>query len=283
MRVLLVGVAVLGLVGQASAADMPLLRGSAYEGPPAGFAGFYVGLQGGAAIGSGDFTSDNEHNRLAGLVSGMLNSAPQTAAVNQQFSLANSIQLNRVDTTGQHYGGFVGYNTPWEEGILGIELNYSYTSLNIGSADFFHGTFLTADQYANTIGLLASSNVLVRDYATLRARAGWQLGCFLPYAFAGLAVARADISHSATASMVSVDATNPPLPVPRPTINTGPLTASDLRENAFGYGVALGMGVDVMLSSNFFLRAEYEYVALQRIQDENVHLSTARAAVGVKF
>ena len=69
----------------------------------------------------------------------------------------------------------------------------------------------------------------------------------------------------------------------RPTFTTGPLTASDLRENAFGYGVAFGMGVDVMLSSSFFLRAEYEYVGLQKIQDENVHFRAARAAVGVKF
>jgi len=146
MRVLLVGVAVLGLVGQAAAADMPLLRGAAYDGPPASFAGFYVGIQGGATIGSGDFGSGNEIGRVRGLLADVLNSGSnETAVVQGNFNAAGLAQLHKVDTTGQHYGGFVGYNTPWEEGLLGIELNYSYTALDISSQDFFDRTFRTPD------------------------------------------------------------------------------------------------------------------------------------------
>src|SRR5207302_4001441 len=127
-----------------------------------------------------------------------------------------------------------------------------------------------------------ASTVNVRDYATFRGRAGWETGRFLPYAFVGLAVVRADVSRSVTATVNATDTTPPPNG-PKPPISLGPVTAMELKQDAFGLGGAVGLGVDVRIWSNIFMRAEWEYIKLGKFQDQTIHLNNVRAALGATF
>ncbi|HYS48070.1 MAG TPA: outer membrane beta-barrel protein [Xanthobacteraceae bacterium] len=267
------------------AADLPWLRGSSVEESPMparGWTGFYGGVQAGGSIGSADFTSGAERGRVTGLAAGLLGNDPATARLENDRHVSQLLRVGKADTTGSHYGGFIGFNTGWDEGILGFEINYNFTSLGMTSANSIHGTFLTSDKFSDTITLSTASTVLLRDYATFRGRAGWEIGRFLPYVFAGFAAARADVSRSVTAMTTGIDAAPPPA-IPRPPFSVGPTTASEIRENAFGFGYAAGIGVDVMLVSNLFMRAEWEYIGLGKFQDQTVHLSNVRAALGMKF
>ena len=140
---------------------------------------------------------------------------------------------------GVSYGVFAGYNFQWENVILGAEINYSHTDLPTSFAPA-----------VSTVGTLGAR---VSDLATLRGRAGWVFGNVLPYGFAGLAVARTDLTRTFGTSGV------------------------------YSYGWALGAGLDWAVLPNLFLRAEYEYVGLGRVEDVQMHVSTVRGAVAWKY
>ena len=53
--------------------------------------------------------------------------------------------------------------------------------------------------------------------------------------------------------------------------------------NAFAYGAAVGLGVDISLLPNMFLRAEWEYIHFANIHDIQVNMNTGRVGIGVKF
>jgi opacity protein-like surface antigen len=62
-----------------------------------------------------------------------------------------------------------------------------------------------------------------------------------------------------------------------------PGTQIDAQNGVFAYGWTLGLGVDMALMQNLFVRAEWEWVQFAPIKDMNVHTNTVRAAVAVKF
>jgi opacity protein-like surface antigen len=108
----------------------------------------------------------------------------------------------------------------------------------------------------------------------------------MPYAFLGLAVARADVSRSATVTWDRTDVPDvqtPPTPplTPIPPASGGG-TKAEVQNGGFYYGYAGGLGMDVFLMPNVFVRGEWEYVGMP-IQSMHVNINTVRAAVGVKF
>jgi outer membrane immunogenic protein len=111
--------------------------------------------------------------------------------------------------------------------------------------------------------------------ATLRARAAYAWGCFLPYAFAGVALGNADISHSVTVhDAVSNAISGPFTPL-------GTLNATDAVHNHLVYGYSGGLGVDVNLIGGLFMRAEWEYIRFTSTVDTSIN--TVRAGLGYKF
>src|SRR5581483_5449954 len=108
---------------------------------------------------------------------------------------------------------------------------------------------------------------------------------FLPYVFAGLAVARATTSTSATLQLSATDipdSESPPLtpldPIPLTTTST-----TNAQNNAIAYGVATGLGLDVGLLPNVFLRGELEYIYLAPVNGIQVSVASARLGAGLKF
>ena len=146
--------------------------------------------------------------------------------------------------------------------------------------------------YPTTVSSRASAHIT--DLATARARAGIVIDRFLPYAFVGAAVARLDVVRSATVSytrhddpdvvpLVTPPAPQPPPITPEADFNFGPQTRGINRKGVFAYGFAGGLGIDVALLPNVFVRAEWEYVQLSRVEDFKIHIGSGRVGVGIKF
>ncbi len=98
-----------------------------------------------------------------------------------------------------------------------------------------------------------SATARITDFGTFRLRGGWAAGPFLPYGFVAFALGRADVARSATVQYVRTDFPDQGT-VPLPPTTFGPVTETDGRRGAFAYGAAAGLGVDVALLSNVFLR-----------------------------
>src|SRR5207237_1748183 len=141
------------------------------------------------------------------------------------------------------------------EVTLGIEANYTHSSLSKSASDSLSRSFLdntgapTGHEYTYDATVAASASVKLSDFATFRARAGWVAGDFMPYGFAGVAVGRANITRSATVTATRTDnviitdpitgvSTSVALP-PTPLALPGPQTQS--QSGAYALGAAGGV------------------------------------------
>lgn len=151
--------------------------------------------------------------------------------------------LPTTTTNSAGYGGFIGYNIQWDNLVIGFDGAYNRPSSLETS-----GT-----------GGTATSALKLQDYATFRARAGYAFGQFLPYAFLGAAAGRMNFSTR---------------------VGT---TVTQSRDDAYVAGGVAGIGIDVSILPNVFVRAEYEYVVFSPLGDIRSSLNTGRVGVGVRF
>jgi opacity protein-like surface antigen len=278
------GLAALALIvlapAGALAADMPeVLRGS-YAPTYTRWEGFYFGGQAGKTFGSADFG-----NATQSLVSYLL------ADTELEPIVSNWTSLPKGSTGSASYGGFVGYNFQWDDVVLGAELNYNHMSIGIGARDTIGpivvpgATLPDGSTVLYNVTLTSAASVAIHDIATARARAGWTFDRFMPYAFAGLAVGRADVSSFATLAGSTKTTTTP---APALVSTTGfldlprdPQTQS--QAGVIAYGFTAGLGLEVALMQNVFARAEWEFIEFPNISDFRVEANSVRAAVGLKF
>jgi opacity protein-like surface antigen len=279
MRWVICAVFVLALAPSAFAGDVGVVRAPQ---PTYHWGGFY----GGAQVG---YTSSEINFGTAG--SSDVGFLLRDTAIEQDQQISQWTVLSSRSPGSAGAGGFVGYNTEWEDLILGLELNYNRVSLSASSADaitrsFTDSTNLPAGHnyfYTVTSGVAAS--ISMHDIAELRARAGWEAGIFLPYVFGGLAVSRANVTSLGTITYSAVDNPTSEIPplTPLPDLAGGPLAQGNVQNNLIAYGVASGVGVDMALMPNLFIRGELEYTYFAPIAGIHVTLSTARVGVGFKF
>ena len=235
---------VIGSYGAAYAADppdLPILRGPFRE-PPATYRtvwqGFYLGGQAGYGASTMDFQDVSADYATTTTWPGLPGATHRSSS----------------------FGGFVGYNAQFEDVLIGIEGNY------------MHGVFSGAsfaERVTPTTTYSSQATMSVKDFGSMRIRGGYVAGNFLPYAFAGLALGRADTSRT-----IFIDQ-NVPVDTPRTTVD------SSSTKNQFVYGVSAGVGVDMMLFGGLFLRAEYEYLQFTSSTPANIH--NVRGGVGYKF
>jgi outer membrane immunogenic protein len=254
----------------ASAADLPILRGSYIDAVPprasTNWEGFYVG--GHAGYGSSNMKfGDSNKDMSAQLLSNPI--------IRQLFNVPAWPNLGTVSHRNVTFGGFVGYNVQWEDVVIGFEGNYSHgTFSGSAAAENVSGYDLSGTSSA-IVRTNSASSMTIKDTGSLRIRGGYVVDNFMPYAFAGMALGRADISRS-----VAVNATTYTFPGAVPQFQfSWPLTSTN--KNQFIYGIAAGAGVDVKLFGGLFLRAEYEYLQFTSAINTNIH--TIRGGVGYKF
>jgi len=119
--------------------------------------------------------------------------------------------LGPVDKSGASFGGFVGYNSQWDDIILGVDLTYSKTSFNAVSPVSPISRRTTAGGNVYDVTVFGSGTMKIHDWGSARVRACWAEDTLMPYATVGFAFGRADITRSATATGEE----NPP-DLPRP-------------------------------------------------------------------
>jgi outer membrane immunogenic protein len=287
MRAYIAAIGLIALGSNALAADYetPILRGSSPYIAAApnyfrGWQGFYVGGQGGYSTANVNFASG-----ASSLVSYIVR--------NSIFSniLPNWTTLPKGDTSNVSYGGFFGYNQQWDEAIVGFEVSYNHTSLRKAATDSIARSFSDDSQapaghhFFYNAAVSASASVRVTDLMTFRGRAAWVVDTFLPYAFVGLAIARADVLRSATVESVRTDIPDVTTPVtpPMATVVTGPDTLTAGKRGGIYFGYTAGVGVDFLVTESLFMRTEWELVALPNVGNFKINVNSFRGGLGMKF
>lgn len=259
-------------VGASKAADWPdmtaPLRGTI--SPPMRWDGVNFGVQLGVSNMNTDFG-----NSTSDLVAYSL----RNTVVENEFAPSNWTALPANTTNGRQYGIFLGYNWQWDELVIGFDAAYNRpSSLKASASDTISRQVVTSDGVNNAVTITAQSSLELVDYATVRVRAGYAIGQFLPYAMVGGAVGRFNYANTATVHYVGT----PPLGsaiLPWDITDT----QSDSKNNAIIGGVAAGLGLDVALTPNVFLRGEWEFVAFGPVGGIRSNINTARVGLGVRF
>jgi outer membrane immunogenic protein len=280
MRWVISALVVLALPSGALADEFNILRGTV---PTYHWGGFYGGGQAGYASSNVNFGTAPS-SEVAFLL--------RDTAIEQDEQISDWTVLDSRKPVSVSLGGFLGYNYEWEDNIvLGLELNYNHVFLSASATNGIERSFTDSSDlpaghnYFYTVGVAGTASLKMTDIGTFRARAGLEEGIFLPYAFTGLALARADTTTGAAVEYTAVDypdSETPPL-TPLPNLNVGPLGQTNAQNNVFAYGVTAGVGVDVAVTQNLFMRGELEYIYFAPVNGIQVSIATARLGAGVKF
>jgi outer membrane immunogenic protein len=281
--------------------DIPEVTGSLHQSPsPSPFAddfnavatprpawssplfwrGFYAGGQFGYSSASGDFSDSTQAPIAYGL---------RELTLESEFAPSNWPVLGTDNHSAAGFGGFVGYNVTYLQAVFGVEANYDQASLSLTAPNSPISRLTPADSGGNTylVNITGSGTVNNLDFGTLRAKGGWAFGNFLPYAFVGAAIGRADVHISETTSgqqnPPSSGACDPsPLPPTKPCIAFS-FPGSAGKDGEWLYGGTVGAGLDVALTRNVFVRGEYEYVYFEPVDGVHIAVNTVRVGAGVKF
>jgi outer membrane immunogenic protein len=257
-------------------ADLDVLRGSemAPVAPvgPATFtrwSGFYAGGDVSFNYGQADFSSATQP---------LVAHALQYSVVGSEFDPSQMQALGNGSDSAFGFGGFVGYNTQWQDLVVGFEANYTHTSLNMTSpaAPAIYRSFAQPVGNVTSVAIAqATGHFSITDYGEFRLRGGYVVGNLLPYGFIGAAAGRGSYNASV---YVDIDC------VPGGGSCAGyPLTPSSGQSNALLYGYAVGAGLDWALTQNFFLRGEFEFIQFVSIASISSYVANGRVGAGFKF
>ena len=147
-------------------------------------------------------------------------------------------------------------------------------------------TPIDAGNNSYSLGITGAGQVSNLDWGTLRGRAGWGIGNFLPYVFFGGALGNANVGSTETiyslteyhwvvnalGQLVVQSVTSLP--------NT---TGTNGKNQEWLTGLTTGAGLDIAVSRNFFVRTEYEYVQFQPVAGTSIDINTVRLGGGVRF
>jgi outer membrane immunogenic protein len=249
--------------------DLPFLRGPVGISPGrVNWQGFYVGGQGAFGTSDIDFTGATQSVAQKLLV----NTAIEAFGGTAEWPL-----LGKQSVHGNGWGGFVGYNSQWTDVVVGAEFNYLHGAFGGSQTDSMSRFFGAGGGYTDAVTYQATASMNISDMATARLRAGYAIGSFLPYAFGGFAMGQANIIRTAH---IFGDQVNPNA---APGFQDVPfdLSATDAKNSHFIYGYSGGLGVDMMLMSCLFLRAEWQYARFAAPIDTAVN--TVHLGLGYKF
>ena len=260
----------------AFADEFDILTGSQSVGRPTNstnWRGFYIGGQFGYSGASADFSNSTQAPIAYSL---------RNTTLENEFAPSNWPVLGTATHGAAGFGGFVGYNTEYltqyVKVVLGVEANYNQASLSLFPPNSSISRITPVDSTGHyyLVNITGSGTVKNLDFGTLQARAGWAFGNFLPYAFAGVAIGRANVNITETTSVTCTSISILPCP---PFFSSSGTAGTN---SEWLYGLTVGAGLDVALTHNIFLRAEYEYVQFQPVAT-TIGINTVRVGAGIKF
>jgi opacity protein-like surface antigen len=271
MRWVIVASLVLGFVPRVFAADLDILRGSEPVGPAAftNWTGFYAGGHAGVSDANADFGQATQPSLAYALRNTTL----------EAFSHPSQLPvLGTADHSTLTYGGFFGYNSQWQDLMLGVEANFLHTTgtLVAPSSPIVRSGIHDGIGNSYTIAVSGTGSMAELNYIALRGRAGLILGGFLPYGFVGAVVGLANVNvTSAIQGTCEAGST--------PTCANFAFAATSGRNSALLYGATVGAGMDYALTQRLFLRGEYEYTRFAPFDSIALTVSSARLGAGFKF
>lgn len=197
----------------------------------------------------------------------------------QVFRLGELLDPRLSSERDVTYGALAGYNFQIGEAVLGIEADFTIGRLVWSGRDEIGRRAPLSDDWIGEALLGGTADAELTKWATLRARAGYTIGAFLPFVTGGIAVGEYEVSSSADVRIDYIDNGDEPRP-PRQPSTPPPLTVS---KSGYGFGLAGGAGLDVALTENVFLRGEWQYVFFPDLGGAELSMNTVRGAAGVKF
>ena len=255
--------------GRANAGDLgnSWLRGSLAQASAPGYVS-WDGLVMGATVGGTSMSSD-----FGNAGSSQIAYILRDSLLEQEFQPSSWTTLPKTVTNDAQYGFFLGYNWQLDELVLGLDGGYNrFSSLSSSASDSITRIATTSDAVQHTVTLQTSESIKLVDYATVRARAGYAFGQFLPYAMLGVAVGRFNYQTTATVTDVQV-----------PPVGGGTQSLSDAQDNVITAGYLAGLGMDISIMPNVFLRGEWEYIAWGPVNSIKTNLNTGRVGLAVRF
>jgi outer membrane immunogenic protein len=272
--------------GLASAADYPVLRGSQTEDlPPAAsevfgsgpfsWDGFYFG--GGAGVSDTKFQPGTGLQDLARFAYRNTLLGAET----DMGALVNNLPSKR--DSGATFFGFTGYNVAFGDAVVGLEADYTRSGHEYAITDYISRRVTTSNGTVNDFSLTTNQGAKLHDYATARIRMGWAYGRVMPFATFGGAIGRFNTNSTILASNF-ITQTNPVTGAIEQGQAAGyPLVVGEVKKNVYGYGVTVGGGIDMALTDNLFLRAEYQLIRFADVEGTVATINTARVGAGLKF
>lgn len=278
MRKFVLAALVLGAAHSAHAADLPdfspVLRGAFPEGLSSTrvvWQGYYVGGQVGYGWSDVDLTNTTTGTTARALAG---------TIIQREMSVSQwGLGIGRTQATTTGFGGFAGYNSQWDDIVIGLEGSYLHGNFGASASGAQRRVAGLSDNYLHDVTSQATSSIAIQDIATFRGRAGYMVGAFLPYVFGGLAIGSADITRTAS---IQDNPTYTRTPVPAVLLPPSSYSLTEADRGKFIYGYSAGLGVDVNLMAGLFLRAEWEYIQFTSAPVET-KINTVRAGLGYKF
>src|SRR5437868_9952033 len=239
-RFLLAAIIFVGASGAHAAdlPDFPALRGTYTDVPSStriNWQGYYIGVQGG--YGSSDET-------FRGSSPSIMRALLADTLIGREMSVSEpNLGLGKATARTSGFGGFVGYNSQWDDVVVGIEASYLHGGFGglISKSEPTVSPAALSDGNFHRVTATSTAAIAVKDMASFRARAGYAYGCFLPYMFGGFALGNADITRTVTVQdAVSLTALGPFTAL-------APLRAPEGVHNHLIYGHSAGLVVDAHL------------------------------------
>lgn len=273
MRILAATMLLVSTAAPALAADWPQEPPPVIVTPSSGpvrWDGFHFG---------GTMGLSNMNTDFGNSSSSLIAYSLRNTTVQNEFQPSSWTTLPSNTTSAKQYGLFMGYNMQWSELVLGFDVAYNRpSSLQASASDTIARQVTTSSNVNEALTITAASSISLVDYMTLRTRAGYAMGQFLPYAVIGAAVGRFNYSTTATVHDVGT-----PLAGSTVTAFNTFDTQSSSKNNAIVGGFVVGLGLDVAILPNVFLRAEWETTIFAPVSGIRTNLNTGRVGVGLRF
>ncbi len=261
----------------ASATGYDVVRGPQTVGPATftRWSGFYVGGQIGLANGAADFS---------GATQTLIAYALRDTLLESDDSPSGWPVLGSANARTAAYGGFVGYNTQWEDLIVGMEANFNRANFTLRApTSAIARTVTDTAGNAYSVDISGNGTMVGEDFATLRLKGGWVIGNFLPYGFIGFALGLANTDIAPVLSGIEyTSGTIGTCTRLEPCFSLPPANGFSAN-NQILYGFTVGGGVDFAVTANIFLRAEVEWDQFNPPPGFLATIITGRVGAGLKF
>ena len=302
MRRLLVALGLVGgLLSPAFGADydLSILRGSSQPPAPVVTVGPATFTRWSGIYFGGVVSYNNSNADFVDATAPLIHFSLRSTTLEQQAQPSTIAVLSKGSDNTVGGGAFFGYNTQWQDLILGVEATYNYTNLNITAP--VSAVVRIFPGLNNEVALSATGRMSLSSYGEARFRAGYIVGDLLPYGFIGAAVAGASYSVTTLADVAQFTPGANPVP---PGLNqygclgTGmtvilPFGAGACQDfpffngagqnNALLWGYSVGAGLDWAVTQHFFLRGEFEFVQFAPISSISLEIFSGRVGAGYKF